>query len=265
MNRRVTFSTRICRSAVALTSLAAMSMLGACTTSLTNQLSPGANVTSQADAISEATRYANLYKERPGDLATGFRFASALQAIGSRERAIEVLGEVAKANPDNLDAVSAYGKALAEAGRGAEANQILAQAEQLGTPDWKLHSARGLAHDQANQYAAAQAEYEKAAQLAPNEPTIFNNWGLSHALAGDLEAAETMLTKAAQLKGADQKVRANLALVLGLQGKFEEAEKVSAMDLPPDAARANIAYLREMLKQPNSWEMLRQNSAGGAA
>ncbi|NND50033.1 MAG: tetratricopeptide repeat protein, partial [Rhizobiales bacterium] len=248
MNRQVTFSTRFRRSAVTLTSIAALSILGGCTTSVTNPLSPVATATSQADAVGEAARYAKLYKQRPGDLATGFRFASALQSIGSNDRAIEVLGEVANNNLDNRDAISAYGKALAEAGRGAEANQVLARAEQLGEPDWKLHSARGLAYDQASEYGPAQAEYEKAARLAPQEPTIFNNWGVSHALAGDLDAAEAMLVKAANLQGADQKVRANLALVLGLQGKFAEAEKVSAMDLPPDAARANIAYLREMLK-----------------
>jgi Flp pilus assembly protein TadD len=120
-----------------------------------------------------------------------------------------------------------------------------------------------MAFDQSDQYAAAQAEYEKAARLAPDEPTIFNNWGLSHALAGDLDQAEAMLVKAAGMAGADKKVRANLALVLGLQGKFDEAEKVSAIDLPPEAARANVAYLREMLKQPDAWEMLRQG--GGAA
>jgi Flp pilus assembly protein TadD len=265
MKRQVTVFTTFRGSAIAASAFAALTALGGCTTSLLGQAPPAATATSQSAAISEATRLAELYKERPGDLATGFRFASALKVIGSHSRALEVLGEVASSHPDNRDALASYGKALAEAGRGAEASEVLARAEGLGQPDWKLYSARGMAFDQANQYEAAQAEYEKAAAMAPDEATIYNNWGLSHALAGNLDAAETMLLKAASLKGADSKVRANLALVLGLQGKFAEAEKVSAIDLPPEAARANATYLREMLKQPDSWEMLRNGGGAGAA
>jgi Flp pilus assembly protein TadD len=240
---------------------------GGCTTNSTggtpSLVTASPDGASQQAAFDEAMRLSRLYQERPGDLAVGFRFASALMAIGSHAKAVEVLGEISTRHPANRDALSAYGKALAEAGRGGEANAVLARAAQLGDPDWKLLSARGMAFDQSDQYAAAQAEYEKAARLAPDEPTIFNNWGLSHALAGDLDQAEAMLVKAAGMAGADKKVRANLALVLGLQGKFDEAEKVSAIDLPPEAARANVAYLREMLKQPDAWEMLRQG--GGAA
>ena len=60
----------------------------------------------------------------------------------------------------------------------------------------------------------------------------------------DLVRAETTLRKAASRNGADPRVRQNLALVVGLQGRFAEAESIARADLPPDAAAANVAYLR---------------------
>ena len=45
---------------------------------------------------------------------------------------------------------------------------------------------------------------------------------------------------------------------MGLQGRFEEAERIASADLPPDQARANIAYLRDMLSQQNAWNLLKE-------
>jgi len=44
--------------------------------------------------------------------------------------------------------------------------------------------------------------------------------------------------------------------VLGLQGRFQEAERAAADDLPPEEARANIAYMREMMKERDPWKTL---------
>ena len=271
MSRYRPMNSNLLNSAIAIAALTALTALGGCQSTSGGQTpaltAAATDEASRQMAFDEATKLAQLYQERPGDLAVGFRFASTLKKIGSHDKALQVLGEIASHHPENRDAVSAYGKALAEAGRGSEANEVLARAQALGEPDWKLISARGLAYDQSGQYQAAQEQYARAAELAPQEPTIYNNWGLSHALAGNLDEAEAMLTRAAGLPGADKKVRANLALVLGLQGRFDEAEQVSAIDMAPATARANAAYLREMLRQPDSWERLREGEGanGGAA
>ena len=251
---------RIRAAATAIAAIAAVGLVSGCSGTLLGgapTTTASASDASMQASFDEARRLAAAFERDPDDMATGFRLASALKRIGSHARALEILGEVASRHPANRDALATYGKALAEAGRGAEASEVLARAQALGEPDWRIHLAQGMAHDQAERYAEAQAEYARAAAIAPNEPSIYNNWGLSHALAGDLGAAEQMLAKAASMPGADEKVRANLALVMGLQGRFDEAERIGAMDLPPDAARANASYLRELLRQPDSWEMLR--------
>ena len=53
---------------------------------------------------------------------------------------------------------------------------------------------------------------------------------------------------------ADSRVRQNLALVVGLQGRFPEAEQIARRELLPQQADANVAYLRGMLSQQNSWQ-----------
>jgi Flp pilus assembly protein TadD len=75
-------------------------------------------------------------------------------------------------------------------------------------------------------------------------------------LSGDLKTAETYMRNAAAQPSADSRVRQNLALVVGLQGRFPEAEQIARRELSPQQADANVAYLRGMLSQQNSWQKL---------
>jgi Flp pilus assembly protein TadD len=47
-------------------------------------------------------------------------------------------------------------------------------------------------------------------------------------------------------------MRGDLALVLALEGKFSDAESVGRTDLSPDAARANVEAIRQMIAQNGS-------------
>ena len=80
---------------------------------------------------------------------------------------------------------------------------------------------------------------------------------MSYVLTGDLQSAETYLRQALKQPKADGRVRQNLSLVVGLQGRFEEAEQIARADLPPHEAAANIAYLRSLLTQENTWDKLK--------
>ena len=128
---------------------------------------------------------------------------------------------------------------------------MLSKAHTPDQPDWRLLNAQGAVLDQMGNFAEARSYYETALKIAPDEPAILSNLGLSYMLAKDLPRAEATLKRATVRTDTDPRVRQNLALVLGLQGKFEEAERVASGDLPPDEARANVAYLREVLKQPD--------------
>jgi Flp pilus assembly protein TadD len=82
---------------------------------------------------------------------------------------------------------------------------------------------------------------------------------MSHAVEGQLPEAEKQLREIMAMPGAKAlpRIRQNLALVVGLQGRFEESEKIASADLPPDQVAANLAYLKKMLAQPDTWSQLK--------
>ena len=82
-------------------------------------------------------------------------------------------------------------------------------------------------------------------------------------MTGHFPGAEKMLRELMHTPGADApRVRQNLALVVGLQGRFDEARKIASEDLPPDEVEANLAYLQQMLSQPNTWKQLQDPGQG---
>jgi Flp pilus assembly protein TadD len=50
--------------------------------------------------------------------------------------------------------------------------------------------------------------------------------------------------------------------VLALEGKFGEAERIGQTDLSPEAARANVEAIRQMIAQSDSWRELREPVEG---
>ncbi len=191
------------------------------------------------------------YRADPKNPQIAIAYARALRAGGQRAQAVAVLQQTSLMNPKSQAMLAEYGRALADAGRYQQALEVLSKAHTPDQPDWRLLNAQGAVLDQMGNFAEARSYYETALKIAPDEPAILSNLGLSYMLVKDLPRAEVTLKRATARADADPRVRQNLALVLGLQGKFEEAERIASGDLPPDEARANVAYLREVLKQPD--------------
>ena len=211
---------------------------------------------SDADWRHDVDTYGARYRANNQDVEAAMRYAVALRHIGQRNQAVAVLEQAAMLNPKNRAVLGAYGRALADAGNYPQAFETLNRAHSPDQPDWRILSVQGAVLDQMGRAEEARQYYESALRLAPDEPSVLSNLGLSYALAKDLPRAEETLKRAIGREGADGRVRQNLALVVGLQGRFEEAEKIARADLPPDEAAANVAYLKQMLAQPDSWKKL---------
>jgi Flp pilus assembly protein TadD len=217
----------------------------------------------QLDAMVQ--KYSARYDRAPKDKTTGLAYASLLRMTGRDDQALAVMRKMVIYHPKDNDVLSAYGKALAATGNLAEALTVIDRAQRPDNPDWRLFSAKGAILDQLGRPGEAREFYRKALDMAPSEPSILSNLGMSYVLANDLPAAETYLAKANALPGADSRVRQNLALVVGLQGRFEEAERIASAELSPEDAKANVAYLRQMLTQQNAWNQLKSVDAKDAA
>jgi Flp pilus assembly protein TadD len=196
------------------------------------------------------------YERDTKNKMAGMSYANALRMTGRNDQALAVMRQVAIIHANDREVLSAYGKALAGAGQFEAALDAVRRAQRPDFPDWKLLSAEGAILDQMGQADGARELYRKALDIQPNEPSVLSNLGMSYLLSDDLKTAETYMRSAASSPGADSRVRQNLALVVGLQGRFEEAEQIARQELAPEQAEANVAYLKSMLAQQNSWSKL---------
>lgn len=213
-------------------------------------------------SIKDTALAAKRWREDPGNAKLGIDYARKLETLNQSDEQLKVLGEVSRRNPGNAELQAYYGKQLAFQGRSAEAESTLEALIEAGSADWKVHSALGSALDQQGKHAEARQHYETALKLKPNDLTVLNNLGMSYMLEGDLRQAEATLRRASALPGGDRepRLRQNLALSVGLQGRFEEAREIASRDLPPQEVEANLAYLKNMLAQPNTWQQLQGKS-----
>ena len=201
---------------------------------------------------------AQRWEKDPSSVSLAISYAKRLQAIGSHEHALSVLQQTRSGNPRDKDIAIAYGRQLAEMNRLAEASKVLKQARGLGKPDWRLSSLHGTVLDRMGHHKNARKLYQYALKLNPGKASILNNLGMSYALGGDLKKAEKTLKTALAKAPGNTRIRQNLALVTGLQGRFSDAGKIASADLPPNLVASNMRYLRSMLSQSNTWDLIKK-------
>jgi Flp pilus assembly protein TadD len=209
----------------------------------------------------QSETWGERFNANPADPTAALNYSRALRALDQHAQAAAVLQQAAIHTPNHPGLLAAYGKTLAEIGRYKEASDVLSSAHSPERPDWRILSAQGAIADQIGEHARAQEFYRTALKIAPGEPTVLSNLGLSYALSKRLPEAERVLREASAAPGADLRMRQNLALVLGLQGRFNEAEEILQKDMAPAEVAANVAALRNMVSQPNSWNAIRHAGA----
>ncbi len=208
-----------------------------------------------------ADHWGKVYAEKPGEKYASINYARALRALTRYKEAAAVMQAAAVKAPKDYVVLGEYGKALADNGDLAQARDVLSRSYRPDRPVWQIMSAQGSVADRLDDHASAQAFYTAALKIVPDEPSVLSNLGLSYALSKNLGQAEDTLRRAADQPKADARVRQNLALVLALEGKFREAEDASRKDMAPEDAARNVAGIRSMIAQNDSWRAI---SAGAS-
>ncbi|HZM08541.1 MAG TPA: tetratricopeptide repeat protein [Methylocella sp.] len=223
--------------------LAAVLCLAGCQSGGPQDITGAIGGLSEPDGRRAAEEWGRLYDRYPDDKQVALNYARALRGMSEQAQAVAILQRLSIKFPRDLDVLGAYGKALAHA-------------HTPERPNWSVLSAHGSVADQLGDHEQAQAYYAAALKIAPAQPHVLSNLGLSYALSKKLPEAETTLRQAAAEPGADRPVRQNLALVLALEGKFSSAEEVARRDLDPKDASANVAAIRRMIAQSNTWKQI---------
>lgn len=205
------------------------------------------------------------WQANPSDVNKGLAYAEGLESLGRTNEALTVYQKLTTAEPGNARLAGIYGRKLMLAGQADQAIPVLEGAERNGDTDWRVMSALGSAYDQKGLYQKAREQYTKALAADPQNLAVMNNLAMSYALEGNLKQAEAELRKADSLprSRSEPRIRQNLALVVGLQGRFDEATALAQQDLPPEQVQENMAYLKKMLSQPNTWQQISNGSSQG--
>jgi Flp pilus assembly protein TadD len=236
-----------------LATTAAAALLGGCT-----QTGPFARFSNEPklaapDSIGAVAQWSEAYTKNPEDPKAALGYANALKALGSRDRALEVLSAAFRANPTQGEIAAELGRLALDMGRPEIAMQTLRVGEAQGVKDWKTLSAQGTLRAKQGKHAEAQQYYLAALKEKPDAVSVINNLALSYALDGKADKSEALLRKAVASGNEDKRVRQNLALVLGLQGKFDEARQVASVDMTEQEAKTSLSYLQNMLSKPTQF------------
>jgi Flp pilus assembly protein TadD len=205
---------------------------------------------SPSEAIAATQEWAATYAKKPDEPRNVLGYARALKALGSDDKALEVLKTAFRANPTNGDIASELGRLALEMHHLEIAKPALEMADQQAIRDWKTLSAQGTLRAKQGRYEQAQQYYLAALEIQPDAISVVNNLALSYMLDGKAQMAEDLLRKTVSSGHDDKRLRQNLALALGLQGKFAEARQYASADMSETDVKANIAYLRNMVSSP---------------
>jgi Flp pilus assembly protein TadD len=208
-----------------------------------------------------ADHWGKVYAERPGEKYASINYAHALRALTRYKEATAVMQAAAVKAPHDYVVLGEYGKALADNGDLAQARDVLSRSYRPDRPVWQIMSVQGSVADRLDDHSGAQQFYNAALKIVPDEPSVLSNLGLSYALSKNLAQAEETLRFAAGQPRADARVRQNLALVLALEGKFREAEDASARDMSREDAASNVAGIRSMIAQNDSWRAIQAGAS----
>jgi Flp pilus assembly protein TadD len=217
-----------------------------------------------APSFKRTEELAKQWNKDQSNVEVGLAYADSLDQLGQPDAKLQVLRTLVVKHPGNGDVQTKLGKQFLISGQTADAVEALEKAAAAPGATAQTYSALGSAYDQEGRFDLARKNYNIALQMAPGDVSITNNLAMSFALSGKLPEAEKLLRDALASPGSKNvpRVRQNLALVVGLRGNFDEARQIASEDLPPEQVEANLAYLQQMLSQPNTWQQISEQGEG---
>jgi Flp pilus assembly protein TadD len=154
--------------------------------------------------------------------------ARALHGIEQREEAFALLGRLADAEPERLDALIQLGDLLRRDEDYGRAETAYSRAvERIHDPradQWTLFYARGITYERTKRWPRAEEDFLYALELEPEQPFVLNYLGYSWVDMGmNLDRAKAMLERAVELRPDDGFIVDSLGWVHYRVGEYDAA------------------------------------------
>ncbi len=174
------------------------------------------------------------------------RMAENLDAMGDREEALRRLGNIVRADPTDLDAISVLGDLQRTAEMYAEAAETYTKALELTggnhPGDWRYYYVRGIAYERNKQWEKAEADFKRALELNPDQPQVLNYLGYSWVDQGvNLHEALEMIERAVAAAPNDGYIIDSLGWAFYQLGRYDDAveQLEQAVRIRPSDAEIN--------------------------
>ncbi|MGB1539472.1 MAG: tetratricopeptide repeat protein [Rickettsiales bacterium] len=156
------------------------------------------------------------------------RRAYTLNAMGHQQRALELLGELARVLPEQYQVYLTRGDLLMRDKQYAEAvkayTEALERIGQIAVQHWPIYYARGICAERSDNWELAEADFLKALELQPDQPDVMNYLGYSWLTQKQHVAeAKEMIAKAMEARPMDAHIIDSLGWAHYLIGDYEVA------------------------------------------
>ena len=188
-----------------------------------------AQILSNMEQFDLATRSFSLINANdPLYTAAQIGKADALSQSGKYEKAIEVLQELIKVDPDMVTAYQALGDDFRSINRFDDAVLSYSSALDLmrgkKTTNWILYYSRGIAYEQLGDWINAEKDFRRALEIKPDQPYVLNYLGYSLVEKQlKLEEALSLIEKAVSLRPDSGYIVDSFGWVLFRLSRFVEA------------------------------------------
>lgn len=174
------------------------------------------------------------------------RLASALEAQGKSDDAVQLLRTLVAQYPDQYTGLLMLGDLLRQADRWLEAASFYGKAATVmdasQRPIWPVIYSQAICYERAGQWDKAEPLFMQALQLQPDQPDVLNYLGYSWLVAGkNIPQARDMIVRALKQRPRDAHIIDSLGWALYTLGQYEEALQYldRAVELMPYDATVN--------------------------
>lgn len=124
------------------------------------------------------------------------------------QRALDMIGQAIKLNPENTNWMLLYARCLMEAGNTRETQSVISRIASEHCLSPQQHNVIGMLQARLDNHDKAQAHYELAVSAQPNAVEFLFNLATSQRFLGEINAAEKTLDKILSLDPTDHEAAA---------------------------------------------------------